>query len=265
LIVCDLDGTLLNSKREISGRTLKAIARYHEAGGIFTFATGRTEESARVFAEQAGITAPGVSFNGGKVVSLSGGRVIYESFLAAEPAINAYMAIRKINKDIIVYFDKYRYVAEYTDVIDKYVNRIRHGVHIIDDIKKVIGDGSGLKKLLVIDPKQEENLILNAVRPAFGDNLNYVKSDPEYFEFMPPGTSKGRALTILAAYLGVAPGETVAIGDHLNDIPMLISAGLGVAMANAEPETLEAADYITASNDEDGVALILEKILNRAL
>ena len=262
LIVSDLDGTLLNNKVEITERTVRAIARYHEAGGNFSFATGRTEESARVFAEKAGVKIPGISFNGGKVVNLADRRVIHESFLDAEPAIKALHALRAYKKDVIVYLDKYRYVAEYTPVIDKYVGRIRHGVHFTDDIGRVIGDGRTLKKLLIIDPRQEEKLFLETVRPIFGDRLNFVKSDPEYFELMPPDTSKGRALAILAAHLGVAPGETAAVGDHLNDISMLREAGLGVAVANAVPETLAAADYITASNNDDGVALFIEKLLD---
>jgi Cof subfamily protein (haloacid dehalogenase superfamily) len=262
LIVSDLDGTLLNDNAELTARTIEAIRQYHALGGRFTYATGRSDESAKAFADMADMTTPGISFNGAKIIDYADGDVIYETFLGAEEAKAAYAAVRKLNKDAVVYMDDARYVAEYTPVIDKYLERVRHRIQIARDINALIGDGRTLKKLLVIDPNQEEGAILGAVRPIFGDKMNYVKSDPRYFEFLPPGTSKGAALIVLAAHLGVSPAEVVAIGDHLNDVSMIKAAGLGVAVANAEREALDAADYITSSNDEEGVAEFLEK-LNR--
>ena len=261
LIVSDLDGTLLNNKGQLTERTLKAIAAYHMIGGFFTYATGRSEESADIFVKQAGMKIPGIAFNGGKVVSHIDGKIIYETFLDAETTRKAYTALRELNKNVIVYLDESRYVAEYTAVIDKYLARVRHRVQIIKDIDQDINTGSKIKKLLVIDPAQEEDAIIGAVKPIFGEAFNCVKSDPEYFEFLPPGTSKGRALEALAEYLGIDLSATIAIGDHLNDVPMIKIAGLGVAVANAEQEALDAADYITASNNDDGVALLIEKLI----
>jgi len=262
LVVADLDGTLLNSKVQMSERTLEAIGRYHAAGGLFTYATGRSEESAQKFAEQAGIKIPGISFNGGKVVNLTDGFVVYETFLEAGAAKKAYIALRELNKNVIVYLEKTRHVAVYTPVIDKYLERVRQGVHIIRDIEQVIYEGSKLKKLLVIDPEKEENLILDTIRPFFGDDFNSVKSDPIFYEILPPGTSKGKALEALTEYLGISLDETIAVGDHLNDVPMIKAAGFGAAVANAEQETLDAADYITGSNNDDGVAALIEKVLS---
>jgi len=263
LIVSDLDGTLLNSKAEISARTLAAIERFHEAGGFFTYATGRTEESARPFAERAGVKIPGIAFNGGKVVSHIDGSVVYETFMDAARTKSAFKALRELGKDVIVYLDGgSRYIADYTKVIDKYLARVRHSLYIVRDIDAAMGGGNGkIKKVLVIDPLQEDGAILGAVRPIFGDSFNFVKSDPEYFEFIPPGTSKGHALEVLATHLGIGLGETVAIGDHLNDVSMIEAAGLGVAVANAEPEARAAAGFVTASNDGDGVAIAIEKLL----
>ena len=297
MIVSDLDGSLLNSRGEISGRTVEALRKYHALGGLFTYATGRSDESAKPFAERAGVSVAGIAFNGGKVVSHLGGKVIYETFMDEERSKKAYVALRAINKNVIVYLDKSRYVAEYTPVVDKYLERVRQGVKIIRDIDQVIGgggsagsgggSGSGggrgsdavnggdagggaggrdkIKKLLVIDPLQEEDLILDTVRPIFGELLNCVKSDPQYYELLPPGTTKGRALEALASHLGIGLNETIAIGDHLNDVSMIEAAGLGVAVANAEQAARDAAGYITASNDDDGVALLIEKLIQGEL
>ena len=265
LIVSDLDGTLLNNKAQLTERTIEAIKQYHKAGGLFTYATGRTVESSQVFVERLGIKIPGIAFNGAKVVSYIDNRVIYETFLDGECAKKAYTAFRAHDKDVVVYFDDSRYVAEYTSVIDKYLERVRHSVIIVRNIEQVIGRGESLKKILVIDPKQEEELILGIVKPIFGENINYIKSDSQYYEFLAPGTSKGYALEALAKYLGISLDDTIAIGDHMNDISMINTAGLGVAVANAEQETIDAADYITTSNDNDGVALTIEKLLRGEL
>jgi len=261
LVVADLDGTLLNDRTEITGRALRAIAAFHEAGGYFTYATGRTDESAKMFAEQAGVKAPGISFNGGKIVSIPDGRVIYETFLDAGCAKAAFKALREYKKDVVVYMDTCRFVGEYTDVVDRYLDRVRLSAQVVGDIDRAIGDGAGLKKMIVIDPKHESDLIISTAKPLFGEKYNFVMSSPEFYEFLPPGTSKGAALKILAGYLGIGLDETAAIGDHLNDVSMIAAAGLGVAVANAAPEALAAARYITASNDDDGVAELLEKLL----
>ena len=265
LVVSDLDGTLLNSKSEISARTLAAIERLHETGGFFTYATGRTEESARVFAERAGIKIPGIAFNGGKVVSHIDGYVVYETFMDTKQTKDAYRILREYGKDVIIYLDSVRYIGDYTAVIDKYLGRVRHSLYILRDIEEIPDDSRQIKKLLVIDPKREDDLIIGSVKPIFGESLNFVMSDPEYFEFIPPGTSKGRALEVLADYLGVPRAETIAIGDHLNDVSMISSAGLGVAVANAVREAIDAAGFITASNDGDGVALAIERLLRGEL
>ena len=261
LIVSDLDGTLLNNRGKITERTLKAISDYHALGGRFTYATGRSEDSADVFVKQTGIKTPGIAFNGGKVVNHTDGKVIYETFLDAGASKKAYTALRKLDKNVIVYLDKSRHVAEYTKEIDKYLERVRQGVQIIRDIDQVIHAEVKIKKLLVIDPAQEEDAIINTVKPIFGETFNCVKSDPIYYEFLPPDTTKGHALAVLAGYLGIDLSAVIAVGDHLNDVPMIKTAGLGVAVANAEQEALDAAGYITASNNDDGVAILIEKIL----
>jgi Cof subfamily protein (haloacid dehalogenase superfamily) len=261
LIVSDLDGTLLNGNARITDRTLDAIRRYHSLGGLFTYATGRTDESARAFAELAGIKIPGIAINGGKIVNHADGKIIHETFMDAERTKQAFKMLRGHKKDVIVYLDNSRYIADYTEVIDKYLERVRHGLYITKDIDEAIDKGGAVKKILVIDPGQEDDVIVGIVKPIFGGNFNFIKSDKDYYEFIPPGTSKGAALAILARYLGIRMEDVIAVGDHLNDVSMIEAAGLGFAVANAEQEALDAADCVTASNNDDGVALIIEKLI----
>jgi Cof subfamily protein (haloacid dehalogenase superfamily) len=231
-------------------------------GGVFTIATGRNEQSTRAFAAQIGVRAPVIAYNGAKVVDLASGAVLYEAALDAELAARAYIALRKLKKDAIVFQDNLPHVAEANGVVLKYLERARSEIRIIEkdeDVRGVIDETT--KKILVIDPLREFDRILDAVRPIYGDKLNYVFSDVEFFEIMPPGASKGNGLKAVAEHLGIPIAETVAVGDYNNDVSMIKAAGLGVAVRNADGDALAAASYITDANDRDGVPNLLRRIM----
>ena len=259
LIASDLDGTLLDDQKRISDRAKAAISEYQRRGGIFTIATGRKEESARKFVEMIHVSAPIVAFNGAKIVDFSKNEVLQESFLDTSIAISAYTALRAIGKDIVVYTDGKPLISGNTPNIGRYMDRIEISMKVIEDVSELCG--RLITKILVIDPRQEQGGMVKLIEPIFGEYLNAISSDDEFLELLPPGVSKGRALTALADTLGISMAETIAIGDHLNDISMIQAAGLGVAVENAREETRQAADYITMDNNHDGVALIIEKAL----
>ncbi|MCL2165287.1 MAG: Cof-type HAD-IIB family hydrolase [Oscillospiraceae bacterium] len=263
LIAADLDGTLLDGQGLISDRTRKAVEEYHRRGGVFTLATGRMENSALEYVRELNVRAPIIAFNGGKIVSFEDGAVLSEAALDVDKAMRAYQVLRELKKDFVIYRGAEPYTAEITGVIEKYSKRIKADINIIEDPTDVINTST--MKILVIDPKMEYDLLLSAMKAIFGDTLNCVCSDPEFFEILPENVSKGRGLEIIAESLGIPMEQVIAIGDHLNDISMLKVAGLGVAVRNAEEEVLAAADYITSSNDEDGVAEVIEKVIENEL
>ena len=259
LIATDLDGTLLDDEKMISDRAKKAIAEYQQRGGIFTIATGRKEESAQRFAEQLHVKAPVVAFNGAKVIDFHKGKSLLERSLDSALAVEAYIALRTLQKDIVIYSDGKPLVSGVTPVISKYMHSIEMSLRTVDDIHEL--SKHIITKILIIDPAKEFDRIIQALTPILGSQLNAISSDDEYFELLPPGVSKGNGLAIIAESLGIPMSETVAIGDHFNDISMLLAAGLGVAVANAREEVRHAADYITTDNNHDGVAILLEKVL----
>jgi Cof subfamily protein (haloacid dehalogenase superfamily) len=259
LVASDLDGTLLDPESRIPEATADAVREYRRLGGHFILATGRSEISARPYADQLGLDGPIVSYNGGKLVSLSTGEVFYETFLDAGKAMRAYRALRALGKDVLVYCGGAPHAAEKTAVTERYQRRVNMEIKIIADARDVINEST--KKLLVIDPLREFVRMSDALRPIFGDGMNCVSSEKEYFEVMPPDTSKGRGLLAAAELLGVPAERTAAVGDYVNDVSMIEAAGLGVAVANAAQAAIGAAGYVTASNREDGVGKLLRRIM----
>ena len=259
LIAVDLDGTLLDSNRNISTRTKELIHEYQSLGGIFTLATGRMEDSAKQYADDIGISPLIIAYNGAKIVDLADNAVYHEAFLNPDFARNAYQALREIKKDVVIYYGGHPHVAEINPNIERYINRIKIDIRIIDNIHDIINENT--KKLLVIDPLQEFDRIREILAPIFGDQLNCVSSDDEFLEILPPNVSKGDGLRFIAQYFNIDIGATIAIGDHLNDISMIEAAGVGVAVENATEPVLRIADFITTDNNHEGVARVLEKVI----
>jgi Cof subfamily protein (haloacid dehalogenase superfamily) len=263
LMAADLDGTLLNGEGRITDHTKDAVREYHELGGFFTLATGRMEESAIRFADELGIKIPIIAFNGAKVISPVDGSILFEAALDPELAAKAYNALRALNKNMVVYRDGTPYVSEIDETTLKYMGRVRRQIRVIEDIRDVVSPTT--KKILVIDPKMEIDKMRGVLADVLGDSMNCVTSDKDFFEVLPVNVSKGRGLEIIAGSLGIPMTEAVAFGDHQNDISMIKAAGLGVAVRSAAAEVLASADYITSSNDEDGVANVIKKVISGEL
>ena len=259
LVASDLDGTLLDDEKRISGRTKEAITEYQRRGGIFTIATGRKDDSARKFAEMIQVTAPVVASNGAKVLNFTKNEVLQESFMDTELAAKAYMALRTLKKDIIIYSDGKPFVSGITPITSRYLDRVEIAMRVLEDVRDLTGHI--VTKILVIDPLHEFDKMEKLVAPIFGEYLNAINSDDDFLELLPPGVSKGTGLMAVADALGIPMAETIAIGDHLNDISMIQAAGLGIAVENAREEVRRAADCITAGNNHDGVAIVIEKLL----
>jgi len=116
--------------------------------------------------------------------------------------------------------------------------------------------------MIIIDTQEKTDSLLAPFRDRFGDGLYVTKSNDEYLEMMPPQANKGFALALVAGKFGITAAETMAFGDSYNDIPMLKWAGLGIAVANAKPETKAAAQQTVGSNAADGVGIALERIFH---
>ena len=253
LFVSDLDGTMLPDGNVVSAENIAAVRRAVEAGVTVTIATGRMFEAALPIAEALGVDVPIISYNGGLIKSPSG-RVYEEHTI--EPALA---------RDIIAFCkERSWYIQCYSGGVLRYVEACDES-RFYEKAQQVTGkavgwDGlfahaAGNCKLLLVTKELSVTLArAEAVLAAFGAHVDVTRSADCLIEIVPKGVSKASALTSLAAKLGIAIEETMAIGDAYNDLPMLKAAGKSIAMGNAFPEVKEVTDYETLTCTENGLA-----------
>jgi Cof subfamily protein (haloacid dehalogenase superfamily) len=267
-VAIDLDGTLLRSDLTVSGRTVSVLRQVRAAGVVVTLSTGRMFRSARPFAEQFQFDVPLITYGGALVKNASSGEVLYNRPL--EPVV-ARQVIRfgrergvQVNFYLLDGAEDHLYAELMTSWGENYGSFARVPFHRVPDLEELLERGNPLK-LLLIEDEQAAGRHLLELRELLGGQAHIAKSKPRFIEVDHPEATKGRALQELAAWLQVDRSRVLAIGDNYNDIEMLEFAGLGIAVANAPPDVQRLAGHVTASNDEDGVALALERfILNPA-
>jgi Cof subfamily protein (haloacid dehalogenase superfamily) len=264
LLAIDLDGTLLTPSphKIITPRTFDVLCHASATGMAIVIATGQMLQVLRAVCGDLPLTAPQIIENGALVVDIRSGTVLHEKLLPAEHILPALDTLRS--------FGLFRAYHTYERVyVDYNTPRARNWyrppvppVVEVEDVASLypqmcikvagIGEESTLR---------EKRMELEHI---FAGKLYVTQSSFDLVEFLHPEVSKVNALKAIAADLGVAPEEIVAIGDNHNDIGMLRFAGLGVAMGNAHDEVKAAADYVTLSNSDEGVAAVIEKLLRRA-
>lgn len=260
LIVSDLDGTLLDSNREISQRTKELIKEFTEKGGIFTFATGRMEASVGRYLDYLDVSNPVIIYNGAKVVDIRKNIVLFEELLGYDLAKTALKIAAEYEWDVLLYLDKKIFTNKITDVIEEYM--LKDGVYCeavgrLDEFLKCEPT-----KILIIGNPNCFAPYIEKLQKQIDIPLNYVFSEYNYLEILPEASSKGNALKKLAKSESIPIEQTIAIGDNLNDVSMIKAAGLGVAVENAQEEVKKCADYITKGNDDEGVAEVIYKVIN---
>lgn len=258
--VCDMDGTLLNSTRDVSEKNVKAIRELQEKGVVIVLATGRTDLYVKDVAHRLGILAPVISSNGGMVRQLNSTEVLCYKYLPNEIDRKLAENCFKNNDDMIVYSPDrvyYREGSERVKLYHSYNERVQPEFRVpIQEIKQAeeLPFGKVLKIFLWnVAPERT-----TALQNIFHGQLAMVSSEKNAFDIMAKGISKGEALRFLSKKMGFDLNKTAVFGDNYNDISMLNLAGYPIAMANAEEAVKRQAKYVTASNDEDGVAYAIE-------
>ena len=270
LIACDLDETLLDDSHRIPERTRRAIAAARERGVRFVPATGRPFESVEgTLAELGLLDAPGefvISFNGGVITeNADTAHPLTTCSLDRDVAEALYRAGIERGLCIHVYTLErvylYNYWPEEREYIGGRMNIVETAEPTLDFVER---GGEVVVKLLYMSLDMDELRRTERELAASGvtDGLDVVYSSNRYLEFNAPGINKGAGLLALARRLGVAPEDTMAIGDNSNDVPMICAAGLGVAVANASEEARAAAGYVCeADNNAGGVAEAIERFV----
>ncbi len=255
LVASDLDGTLVRSDGRVAERTVKALARVEEAGVPFVMVTGRPPRWMAEVSRQTGHRGIAVCANGAVVYDLHTEQVVQSSLLDEQAALEVVLALREALPDLT-------FAVESADLLfgheEAYVPNWERPDALRRPVEELVV--GGVVKLLARSRELDSDALLAAARRAVGDRATLTHSSVDgLLEVSAAGTSKATGLAVLAGQHGVEPEEVVAFGDMPNDLPMLAWAGHGVAVGNAHPEVLAVADEVTARNDEDGVAQVLER------
>ena len=267
ILFLDLDGTLLNDEKEITRGNREALQKALDAGHRVVITTGRPTCSARIQNERLGLNGPGcyiIAYNGGVIYDCGAEKPIYENFLPAEVAIKAVRLCNTLDVHAQTYDDTHIVVEpnHHPDAVVKYSNFSGLPYRQVDTFEGNIGPA--VPKVLVISygdrPKLERAHDLLCKELAGEADCFY--SSKSFMEVVKPGLNKGTAITRLCGMLNIPIENSIACGDQQNDILMLKTAGLGVAMANAIDEAKAAADYVTVNdNNHDAIAEVVEKFV----
>ena len=261
LIAIDLDGTLLTPapRKLITPHTHDVLCKSVALGVTIVIATGQTLQVLRQVCADLPLSTPQIIENGAVVANFADGSILYEQPFPQEYIVPVLDTLRS--------FGFYRAYHTHDCVyVDRDTPRARTWYRPPIAPPVEMEDVASLYPLPCIkivavgeaETLREKRLALEKI---FAGKLYVTQSSFDLIEFLHPDVSKGNALKVIAANLGIAPEEVVAIGDNHNDIGMLRFAGLGVAMGNATDEVKAAADYVTLSNAEEGVAAVIEKLV----
>jgi Cof subfamily protein (haloacid dehalogenase superfamily) len=238
---------------------LAAIGRARAAGIRVIIATGRMYRSVRPYLEQAGIDDPVVCYQGAVVADPSTGEFLRHEPIPLELARETIRVLQEDGFHVNCYVDDELYVAEVNREAERYAGFQGIPLHPVGDLAGWLSEPP--TKLVTIDDPEVLDGLSARMKVRFAGRLYIAKSLPYFLEFASPDVTKGSGLAFLAEHLGFPPERTVAFGDGENDIELLRWAGFGVAVANAHPSVLAAADWVCPSAEVEGVAEVIEALL----
>jgi Cof subfamily protein (haloacid dehalogenase superfamily) len=264
LLVIDVDGTLLNSKKEIGKRTLYTLRNVQQTGVRIVIASGRPTYGLLPLAKQLELDNYGgfiLSYNGCQIIEAKTGAIVYE---------------KRINPELIPYIEKKsrkNNFAIFTYKEDTIITDTPDNEHILSEARinrmKIVHepefstaiDFSPCKCMLVSDNEEALTGLEKHWEKRLAGSLDVFRSEPYFLEVVPPQVDKAYTLSVLLRQLNIDKEEVVAIGDSVCDVTMIQMAGLGVAMGNAQESVRRCADVTTETNDNEGVALAAEKLI----
>lgn len=259
-IALDLDGTLTNHDKVVTPKTREALLKAESLGAVIILASGRPTYGIEPVAECLELNKRGgyiLSYNGGNIVNAKTGEKLFSQFLpdAVLPILYRYAKehhhalLGYVGNEIITEMPDDQYVKE-----ESRINKMN--IRQVDNLLEAL-EPHPTKLLMTGDPKdmlQAENDLV----AELGEKMDIFRSAPFFLELVPKGIDKAQSLLRLLSQIKLTPADMIAFGDGYNDLSMLKLAGMGVAMENAAPEVRADADYVTLSNEEDGVAAALE-------
>lgn len=263
-LVLDIDGTLTNSKKEITPATKAAIQDLMQKGKKVILASGRPTPGMRRYEAELELEKYGgylLSFNGARVVDCRTGDIVYQKMLPLSLLPGLYHFAKEhgcglityLGNEVISAFSADKYVEIEARINGLPVREVSNFLEFVDfDINKC---------LMTAEPEAAEQFE-EELKSRYGQVASIYRSEPFFIEIMPQNIDKAATLNQMLPSIGCTRDDTVCCGDGFNDISMIRYAGVGVAMGNAQPAVKEAADYITATNDEDGLVQVIKEFFD---
>ena len=266
IIALDLDGTLTNSEKIITPRTFDALMKAQREGVRLVLASGRPTFGIAALANQLQLADYGgyvLSYNGGRIIDWCEKTVIFSQVVDQKLVPILYDFAEKAQLPIVTYLpeailaskNEGEYLAEEARI---------NGMPVVvaqNFVEEAMQIAGGSTKFLI--PGEPELLIQleSEMKAALSEQMEVFRSAPFFLELPPKGVDKAQSLQRLLTHLGLERESLMAFGDGFNDLSMIQFAGQGVAMANAVEEVKSIADFVTTSNEEDGIAHALEQLL----
>jgi Cof subfamily protein (haloacid dehalogenase superfamily) len=262
LIALDMDGTLLSKDKTISKANFKAIQRAKAKGVKVVLATGRPINGIKRYLNELNLIEAGdyaVAYNGALIQQTDDDKVIADNPMSLEDL----KYLHELSKKLKVHIHFLTESKCVTTEINEYsqLESTMNGIPLeIADFDNLPID-TNVVKIMFIDTEEYLSKVIEQLPEEVYEKYTVVRSSPYFLEFLNKKVSKGFGVGLLAESLGISHKEVICVGDAGNDIDMIKYAGLGVAMGNAFPEVKEIADYITCTNEEDGVAEVINKFI----
>ena len=263
LFLTDLDGTLLNDRKELTDGNRKQIERILKEGHAVCLSTGRALKSALIQAERLGLMKDGcyiIAFNGGQIYDIGKKYILHSEVIPPGLTRLCFDEASDFGINIQAYDPEYVLSEKEHPDQERYCALQGLAWKIVPDITEYLT--AGTPKMLATDIRTPDHVVAfrERLQPKVEGRLDLFQSQKDYLEIVPPGVNKGNALRTLCEYLQIPVSHTIAAGDAENDLQMLKAAEIGVCMINGTEATKKEADYVTTlDNNHDGVAEILEK------
>lgn len=264
ILFTDLDGTLLNSKREISDENKNAIKEALDRKNKIVIATGRPLPSVLLLIKQLGLIFEGcyaITYNGGLIYDCYNNQAVFKATVPIRYIRHIFNTAKEYGVHCHTYSNEFVISEKLTKELEHYCNAIKVPYKLVDNIEELYEDPV---KAVMIDRNGREKLskIQDSLKSWCFDKVNSHFSSRSLLEFGPLSASKGSAVEFLCRHLNIPIENSIAVGDEENDISMLKSAQMGVVMSNASDDIKKYADYITYNdNNNNGVAEVINKFM----
>ena len=265
ILFSDLDGTILCDDKTISETNRQAIQKMLDAGHYFVICTGRAIESGRNVATDLGLNQPGcfmICYNGAIVYDLSADKIIDEHSIPVEDVFKLFDCAKKAGIHVQTYQGNDIIALEHTRDLDLYAEKSGMSYSIKNDIVSALSKEPRKVLLADFDNTGKLEQFRDDNEEWTNQHMNSFFSCKEYLEYCPKNITKGSGIKVLCNFLNIPLKDSVAVGDERNDIPMLLTAGCGIAMANAYDDVLVIADSVTENdNNNDAIAEVIENYI----